>query len=76
MQTDKPQSPDIELDVTDLVHRFFAQRAEVQKNDGPLSRDPALDEQVEKDWFAMGDQESWIDARPGLPRNWEAPSKS
>ena len=76
MQTEKPKSSDIDPDDTDLVHRYFAHPAEVPKDDGPLSRDPALDEQVENDWFAMGDQESWIEARPGLPRNWEVPSKS
>jgi hypothetical protein len=74
MQTDKPNE-DIDLDETDLVHRYFARRAEVQKDAGPPSQDSALEEQVENDWFAMGDQESWIEARPGLPRSWELPRK-
>ena len=72
MQTDKPKSQDIDLDDTDLVHRYFARRSEVKKDDDP-SQDPALEEQVENDWFAIGDQESWIEARPGAPRSWEMP---
>jgi hypothetical protein len=73
MQTKKAEGPDIEVDDIELVHRYYAKRYEAQKNVARSSQDTALEEQIENDWFAMGDQESWIAARPGLPRSWETP---
>ena len=75
MQTNKPESSDIDLGDTELVHRYYANRYAAKKGVVPPSPDPALDEAVEEAWFAMGDQQSWIEGRPGVPRNWEAHRK-
>ena len=75
METHGPRSDEIDLDDVDLVDRYFGRRAEAQNDDGTLDQDPALEDQVEKDWFAMGDQESWVELRPGAPRSWEMPRK-
>ena len=75
MQNNKLESPDIDVDETELIHRYYANRYGAKKDAVPPSPDPTLDAQVEDDWFAMGDQESWIEGRPGVPRSWELPRK-
>jgi hypothetical protein len=75
MQTDKTESPDTEVDDIDLVHRYYANRYQATKVARPMPISDLEEEQIENDWFAMGDQESWIEARPGLPRSWESPDQ-
>jgi hypothetical protein len=75
MQTEKPESLDIEVDDPELVHRYDANRHLATKVARPVPISDVEEEQVENDWFALGNQESWLEARPGVPRSWEMNQK-
>ncbi len=73
MQTKKPESLDIEVDDTELVHRYYANRYAASKVARPVPISELEEEKIENDWFTMGEQESWMEVRPGFPRSWETP---
>jgi hypothetical protein len=57
-----------DLEDAEVVHRYL----QIENRPGG-SED--LDPEVEAAWFALGDQESWIESRPRAARSWETPHR-